>query len=75
MNARTWVLIAVVIIVAAAVVIFALFGHQAVAPTGPAGSGTPAATSSATLGGQIYQNVAPQAAVPQSLPQVNPFSQ
>ncbi len=65
-----WIVVAV-IVVAAVVVFLAMPKVQAPASsTGPA-----AATSSGTLGGQIYENVAPQAAVPQNLPQVNPFGQ
>ncbi len=70
MNKKTIILVVVAVLVVAAIVIFAVISGTK-APASSAG----AATSTQTLGGQIYNNVAPQAAVPQSLPQVNPFGQ
>ncbi|MCL4404346.1 hypothetical protein M1432_03320 [Patescibacteria group bacterium] len=72
MSKKAIIIVAVIVIVAAALVVYALWGKQGTAPASSTGS---TATSSGTLGGQIYANVAPQAVVPQNLPQTNPFGQ
>ena len=75
MSTKTIIWIVVAVIVVAAIVVF-LAMPKVQAPASSTGSNTaPTATSSGTLGGQIYENIAPQAAVPQNLPQVNPFGQ
>ena len=74
----TWLVVAIVVLVVALVVFFVFVGAKPQTPASNANSApaAPATTSSTqSLGAQIYSNVAPQAAVPQSLPQTNPFGQ
>ncbi len=66
----------VILVVAAVVVGVAVLKNKRPVPSTfgvPPSTQSAGTTSTKTLGGQIYNNVAPQAAVPQSLPQVNPF--
>lgn len=67
----TWLIVAIIVVVVAIVVFLVFGGITTQAPT----SGTAPSTTTQSLGAQIYSNVAPQAAVPQSLPQTNPFGQ
>ena len=65
-------IIGVVILLIVVVLLIFVFVEKGKAPSSVPSVGSGNATSQ-SLGAQIYNNVAPQNAVPQSLPQTNPF--